>query len=405
MRRLLVRSGIIAGTVIYLSMVTTLMVSAKEITIDAKPVVSTESTTESITTEQTTEKASSDKIVAEPVSTTEVPGTTEEQTETDDETNGKWNKKKTSYYVDGEKVKGWYDIDDKLYYFSNKGKLYTKTGLKKIGKKTYYFNDDHYAETGVVKVDGKVYYFREDNGARLEKTGVASADDNYYCVKDDYTLKKGWYRDKDGNRYYFNKKTYEAYSDWNYVGKYKYYFEEDGKLLQDVRDKLTKSQKKNYSIRVNRSGCCVTVYAKDGIKGYKIPVVSFVCSSGKDTPTGSFSIKDKLRWHELMGPCWGQWSMHLTSDILFHSVYYDKERDNKSLNVGAYNRLGTMASHGCIRMTAGDCKWIYDNCKVGTKVVIYNSKKSPGPFDKPKAEKLSASHTWDPTDPAFKDKK
>ena len=72
-----------------------------------------------------------------------------------------------------------------------------------------------------------------------------------------------------------------------------------------------------------------------------------------------------------------------------------------SLNVGAYNRLGTMASHGCVRMTAGDCKWIYDNCKVGTKVEIYNSKKNPGPFDKPKAKKLSASQTWDPTDPAF----
>ena len=93
--------------------------------------------------------------------------------------------------------------------------------------------------------------------------------------------------------------------------------------------------------------------------------------------------------------------MHLTTDILFHSVYYNNEKDNKSLSVSAYNKLGTMASHGCVRLAAGDCKWIYDNCKVGTKVEIYNNKKNPGPFDKPTPIKLKAGQTWDPTDPTI----
>jgi lipoprotein-anchoring transpeptidase ErfK/SrfK len=130
-------------------------------------------------------------------------------------------------------------------------------------------------------------------------------------------------------------------------------------------------------------------------------VVSFICSPGTATPTGTFKIKDKLRWHELMGQCWGQWCEHLTDDILFHSVYYDKQNDNKSLNVAAYNKLGTVASHGCIRLTAGDAKWIYDNCDVGTEVKITTKKKSTR-FDKPKAQKLSSRHTWDPTDPNIK---
>ena len=57
-----------------------------------------------------------------------------------------------------------------------------------------------------------------------------------------------------------------------------------------------------------------------------------------------------------------------------------------------------MASHGCIRLTAADSKWIYDNCPSGTKVVIYNSPKA-GPLGKPKAQKLSGHMGWDPTDP------
>lgn len=393
---------IMAGLLMGLSLTPT-SVMAKEITIDAKPATTENaSTTEQPTTEKTTEQAtentnkkSSDSIVAEPT-------TPSDNGESEiGSTKGKWNKKKTSYYVDDEKVTGWYEIDGKTYYFSSSGKLYSKTGLQKVGKKYYYFDDDHYIKKGLIKIDGKYYYFQNKSGVRLEKEGVNKVDGTYYCVSEDFSLIKGWYRDKDNYRYYFDKKTYEGYTDWNYVGKYKYYFNKKAQLQQDVRNKLTKKQKKSYYIKVNRTASCVTVYAKDGIKGYRIPVVAFVCSAGNDTPTGSFTIKDKLRWHELMGPCWGQWSMHLTSDILFHSVYYDRERDNKSLNVGAYNRLGTMASHGCVRLTAGDCKWIYDNCKVGTKVEIYNSKKNPGPFDKPVVEKLSAGHTWDPTDPAF----
>lgn len=335
--------------------------------------------------------------------TTEQAATTEQATTVDENpvTNG-WNTSKTSYYENGKKVTGVKCIDGSLYYFNAKGALYTKKGLQKINGKTYYFTKKHTMSTGLVKVKKQYYYFQKENGERYEKQGINKVDGNYYNFTDTYTLKSGWCRDSKNKRYYFDKDTFAALTGWNYVDKYKYYFNKKGQLQQDVRKKLTKKQKSSYLIRVNRTASCVTVYAKDGLKGYTIPVVAFVSSAGKETPTGTFKIKDKLRWHELMGPSWGQWCEHLTIDILFHSVYYDRERDNKSLNVSAYNKLGTMASHGCIRLTAGDAKWIYDNCKIGTKVIIYNNKKNPGPFDKPKAVKLSSGHTWDPTDPAFK---
>ena len=48
-------------------------------------------------------------------------------------------------------------------------------------------------------------------------------------------------------------------------------------------------------------------------------------------------------------------------------------------------------------------QWIYDNCKLGTKVEFYSSS-NPGPLGKPTARKISSAPSnvrgWDPTDPA-----
>ena len=55
----------------------------------------------------------------------------------------------------------------------------------------------------------------------------------------------------------------------------------------------------------------------------------------------------------------------------------------------------------CIRLTVQDAKWIYDNCKPGTKVEFYEDS-NPGPLGKPTAQKISEDETvrgWDPTDP------
>ena len=316
-----------------------------------------------------------------------------------------WNDKRTSYYVSGEAVTGIQRIEGKLYYFDADGFLYKKHGKAKIEGKTYYFDDKDYSlKTGAVKVKNTYYYFMQATGEMYKGNGVEKVEGKYYLFTNKGALKSGWYRDAKNKRYYFDKKSFAAMIGWNYVGEYKFYFDKKGQLLQNVTKKLTKKQKSSYYIRVNRTASCVTVYAKDGNRGYTIPVIAFVCSAGKGTPVGKFKIRDKLRWHELMGPCWGQWCEHLTDDILFHSVYYNVKNDNRSLDVSAYNKLGTMASHGCVRLRAGDAKWIYDNCKVGTQVEIYNNKKNPGPFDKPKAQKLSRSQNWDPTDPTIKKK-
>ena len=101
----------------------------------------------------------------------------------------------------------------------------------------------------------------------------------------------------------------------------------------------------------------------------------------------------------MMGPSWGQWETQITGDYLFHSVYYNSANNNNTLSVSAYNNLGKQVSHGCIRLTAGDAKWIYDHCALETKVVIYSDRSTYGPLGRPTAYKLPSWHTWDPTDP------
>lgn len=186
---------------------------------------------------------------------------------------------------------------------------------------------------------------------------------------------------------------------WRYKDGYKLYYNANGQLVKDVSSIIGK--RSAYEIKVNKQKNVVTVYAKDGNNGYIIPVKSFVCSVGGATPLGTFHTPAKYRWWTLMGPSWGQWCTRITGSILFHSVYYLSPNNNMTLSVEEYNKLGTTASHGCVRLTARDAKWIYGNCGLGTKVTIYNSSNA-GPFGKPSAAKLPSWHTWDPTDPGAK---
>lgn len=155
-----------------------------------------------------------------------------------------------------------------------------------------------------------------------------------------------------------------------------------------------------YHITVNLTKNIVTVYGKDAAGIYTEPVQAFVCSVGKNTPTGTFRTTDKYVWRPLIGGVYGQYATRITGHILFHSVPYFKQ-DKSALEYLEYNKLGMTASAGCVRLSVADAKWIYDNCPSGTTVEMYYGGRKE-PLQPQKAVKIDVSDSrcgWDPTDP------
>ena len=156
-----------------------------------------------------------------------------------------------------------------------------------------------------------------------------------------------------------------------------------------------------FRIRINRALNNVTVYGMDRDGLYTIPVKAMVCSTGAATPLGTYNTEEQYRWRALFGNVYGQYAVRIVDNILFHSVpYYSMSPDD--LEYEEYNKLGTAASMGCIRLCVRDEKWIYDNCPLGTEVELYDDPDDPGPLGKPvplTIDLSSPNRGWDPTDP------
>ena len=156
-----------------------------------------------------------------------------------------------------------------------------------------------------------------------------------------------------------------------------------------------------YLVAVNRETQTVTVYAKDEAGNYTVPYKSMICSTGTDTPVGEFRTTDQYTWRALVGGVYGQYATRITGSILFHSVPYYAQ-DKAQLESEEYNKLGTPASLGCVRLRVTDSKWIYDECPSGTPVVLYDGDSSTDPLGNPGFAPIDLSSPnagWDPTDP------
>ena len=183
--------------------------------------------------------------------------------------------------------------------------------------------------------------------------------------------------------------------------------EQENNEVQSTENKS--EEKKNtsgtkYRLEVNCQQNVVNVYEKDSNGEYTNCVKVMLCSVGYATPkSGTYSLKKYggWEWKGLQGDVYGQYATQITGNILFHSVPYTEKYNNSSLEYWEYDKLGTAASLGCIRLTVKNAKWIYDNCASGTKVYFY-SDSNPGPLGKPSERKISGDsevNGWDPTDP------
>ena len=302
--------------------------------------------------------------------------------------NGWLKRGKSTYYLNSKGVRqtGWEKIKKKWYYFASNGKMLT--GRRVLGGSTYYLDSKTGAmKTGWQKISGKYYYFNKSSGA-MKKGWMNLGSKTYYLETDTGARRTGWLT-YDAKKYYFNSKGVMLKGRQTVDGKV-YNFGSSGGIDLLSTGTLT--------VKVNRAANTITVYA-DGE-----PIKAMLCSTGIQvgwTPLGDFTMLDKLRWHELDGPSWGQYCSHLTPEILFHSAPVTRYRDPNSLPAATYNQLGKPASHGCIRLTVADAKWLYDHCPIGTKVTIYDDASNPGPLGKPALQYMDANATHDPTDPLF----
>ena len=127
-----------------------------------------------------------------------------------------------------------------------------------------------------------------------------------------------------------------------------------------------------YKLVVDLSDRRTYVYRWTG-DGYNERIDTFKCCVGAPktpTPQGTFQGAGQAggRWYYFKDfNCYAQYAWRIQGGILFHSVTYSRPNENSG---GSTRSLGRAESHGCVRLTVSDAKWIYDNCPMGTTVVV-----------------------------------
>ena len=122
----------------------------------------------------------------------------------------------------------------------------------------------------------------------------------------------------------------------------------------------------NFRIDVNLTAQLVSVYYSDNL------IKSLKCSGGtaeNPTVTGTFTTNQKIyyAWVSKFNMGAYYW-VRFYGAYLFHSVPFDK---NGNMIVQEASKIGTPASHGCVRMALEDAKWFYETLPLGVKVTIH----------------------------------
>ncbi len=139
----------------------------------------------------------------------------------------------------------------------------------------------------------------------------------------------------------------------------------ENQRTEQISDDIDFSDPADFIIDVN-----LTVQRVDIQYQGKI-IKSMSCSGGlpeTPTPTGVFQTNQKIEYSyvERFGQAAYYWT-RFYGLYLFHSVPYDKEGN---LQTEELAKIGSPASHGCIRLYLEDAKWMYDNLPLGVTVHI-----------------------------------
>ncbi len=161
------------------------------------------------------------------------------------------------------------------------------------------------------------------------------------------------------------------------------------------------------------SQCVVAYEAQDG---EWVEQRAMICSTGRrkgSTPVGSYKITDRYEY-KILGTgethCYGFWACRFSHHHLFHSVPIsidagrDRDKAHRMCDMHKFEKLGSVASDGCVRLTVESAKWIYDWTETRKVAVRVTNDAGPTP-EKPPAVIWAEPYTdkngygWDPTDP------
>ena len=162
---------------------------------------------------------------------------------------------------------------------------------------------------------------------------------------------------------------------------------------------------KSRRIEIDLTNQICTVYGVYS-NGTTKPLMSEFISSAKKgctTPTGNFKIqgasggrKAKLRTAKMSGgKSYAEFLCRFHGAKCMHGVPYKKRNTKGLVDKDKFNKLGSPASHGCVRMPWKLAHYIYENCPVGTPVKVFKGTKGKYPMGKPK--KYTATSNVDPT--------
>jgi lipoprotein-anchoring transpeptidase ErfK/SrfK len=154
-----------------------------------------------------------------------------------------------------------------------------------------------------------------------------------------------------------------------------------------------------YVLYVEKGSHTITVYGKADDGSYTKVIHQFLTATGKTagrTPTGTFYIGKKERWHKFGDEAYAQYCSSYRSGMYIHSALYMK-KNNRAMYLNTYREIGTNVTAGCLRTYCGAAYWIYTNCDTGTKMYIVNGSPKETKAEDPPS--LVNNNRYDPTDP------
>ncbi len=227
----------------------------------------TEETTEA-TTEETTEEATTEEI-----------------------TTGYYD---GLYYVDGTLAKGLTLVDG-YYYFFKKGVLQTTGKWCKSGKYYYYVGSKNRV---TYKFNKKVCYKIKKKKITLLKSSHIDFKGTLYYFDSKGALMEG-FNTVDGDYYYFKKGIYIT-NTYKQIGKYYYYFGEDGKAVKS--DWVTYKKQELY---FNAKGRCTKIFYKTNYKkkSYRGKLKIYKSGKWKFVKKGLYNINGTYRYFASSSLC------------------------------------------------------------------------------------------------------